>query len=73
MTKLKLEVQVSVDGFIADQRGRTDWMVWNWGPRWNCDNALQQSPHRTPQFIGLHFAKAQMSDSCMTVNIESIL
>jgi dihydrofolate reductase len=42
MRKIKLEVQVSVDGFMADQQGKTDWMVWNWGPEWTWDNELQQ-------------------------------
>lgn len=30
MRKLKLQVQMSVDGFIAGQNGEMDWMVWNW-------------------------------------------
>lgn len=30
MRKLKLQVQISVDGFIAGQNGEMDWMVWNW-------------------------------------------
>jgi len=42
MRKVKAEVQVSVDGFMADERGRTDWMVWNWGPDWTWDAALRQ-------------------------------
>jgi dihydrofolate reductase len=40
--KLKLEVQISVDGFIASSNGTTDWMVWNWGPDWNWDKGLQE-------------------------------
>ena len=42
MRKLKLQVQISVDGFIADINGKTDWMVWNWGPKWNWDDELQK-------------------------------
>jgi dihydrofolate reductase len=30
MRKLKLQVQISIDGFIAGQNGEMDWMVWNW-------------------------------------------
>ena len=28
--KLKLQVQVSLDGFIAGAKGEMDWMTWNW-------------------------------------------
>lgn len=42
MRKLKLEVQTSVDGFIADTEGRTNWAVWNWTDNWNWDNELRQ-------------------------------
>ena len=28
--KLKLQVQISVDGFIAGPNGEMDWMNWNW-------------------------------------------
>jgi hypothetical protein len=31
MRKLKLEMQVSLDGFALDAEGKTDWMLWNWG------------------------------------------
>lgn len=30
MRKLKLQVQISIDGFIAGPNGEMDWMVWNW-------------------------------------------
>ncbi len=30
MRKLKLQVQVSLDGCIAGPKGEMDWMVWNW-------------------------------------------
>ncbi|GET26005.1 hypothetical protein [Prolixibacter sp. NT017] len=32
MRKLILEMQMSVDGFVAEVDGNTDWMLWNWGP-----------------------------------------
>ncbi len=31
MRKLKLQVQISVDGYVAGPDGDMDWMVWNWG------------------------------------------
>ena len=30
MRKLKLQVQMSVDGFIAGPNGELDWVVWDW-------------------------------------------
>ncbi len=36
MRKLKLQVQVSVDGYIAGPNGEMDFMTWNW------DDALKQ-------------------------------
>jgi dihydrofolate reductase len=28
--KLKLQVQMSIDGFVAGPNGEMDWMTWNW-------------------------------------------
>lgn len=42
MRTLKLEMQVSADGFAADTQGGTDWMVWNWAPQWRWDEPLRQ-------------------------------
>lgn len=41
MSKLILETQTSIDGYIADENGGTDWMIWNWGANWNWDKGLQ--------------------------------
>lgn len=30
MRKLKLQMQLSVDGFIAGPAGEMDWMIWDW-------------------------------------------
>jgi dihydrofolate reductase len=40
--KLKLEMQVSLDGFALDVDGKTDWMLWNWGEDWTWDEALRR-------------------------------
>ncbi len=36
MRKLKLQVQISIDGFIAGPKGEMDWMAWDW------DDALKE-------------------------------
>jgi len=36
MRKLKLQIQMSLDGFIAGPGGEMDWMVWHW------DDALKR-------------------------------
>lgn len=41
MAKLILEMQTSLDGFMAGPAGQTDWMVWNWGPDWTWGKGLQ--------------------------------
>lgn len=30
MRKLKLQVVITIDGYIAVPDGEMDWMVWNW-------------------------------------------
>ena len=30
MRKLKLQVQMTVDGFVGGPNGELDWMQWNW-------------------------------------------
>ena len=41
MRKLKLQIQLSVDGFIADINGNTNWAIWNWSEHWTWDSQLQ--------------------------------
>lgn len=31
MRKVKLQMQMSVNGFVAGPNGELDWMTWNWG------------------------------------------
>ena len=40
MRKLKLQVQISVDGFIAGPHGEMDWMTFDW------DEAISQYVER---------------------------
>ncbi|MGB5384248.1 MAG: dihydrofolate reductase family protein [Lutimonas sp.] len=30
MGKLKLQIQLSIDGYISGPNGEMDWMIWNW-------------------------------------------
>lgn len=30
MRKLKLQMQISIDGYVAGPQGELDWMTWNW-------------------------------------------
>jgi len=41
MRKLKLEMQVSLDGFTADSHGDVSWMVWPWSADWAWDERLR--------------------------------
>ena len=36
-----LSCGMSIDGYLADSSGKTDWMVWNCGPTWSWDKELQ--------------------------------
>ncbi|RYY37721.1 MAG: dihydrofolate reductase [Sphingobacteriaceae bacterium] len=31
MRKLKLQIQISIDGYIGGPNGEMDWLEWNWG------------------------------------------
>ena len=62
MRKLILEVQMSVDGFIADVNGGTDWMIWNWGPEWNWDTKLQQYHTKLNKSVDCILLSRQMAE-----------
>lgn len=42
MRKLILQMQTSLDMFVATKNGDTSWMVWSWGDDWKWDKALRQ-------------------------------
>jgi riboflavin biosynthesis pyrimidine reductase len=44
MKKVKVEMQVSIDGFAAHRDGRSNWMRWSWGEEWTWDDALYGGP-----------------------------
>jgi hypothetical protein len=33
MRKLKLQVEISVDGYVATPNGELDWVIWNIDPK----------------------------------------
>ena len=35
MRKLKLQVQMTIDGYIAGPNGEMDWMIFNWDDELN--------------------------------------
>ena len=44
LRKLKLQVQISIDGYIAGPNGEMDWMVWNWDDKLkNCVFEITES------------------------------
>jgi dihydrofolate reductase len=62
MKKLILEVQMSIDGFIAEVNGNTDWMLWNWGPDWQWDNELQKYHTDLTKSVDCIFLSRQMAE-----------
>jgi dihydrofolate reductase len=42
MRKLKLEMQVSIDGFTSAANGDPSWMLWCWSENWPWDEALRR-------------------------------
>jgi dihydrofolate reductase len=41
MRKLLLQMQMSIDGYVADRDGGMDWMVWSYGDDWIWDTKLR--------------------------------
>lgn len=62
MRKLILEVQLSVDGFLADTNGKTDWMLWNWGHEWTWDKNLQDYHTTLTQSVDCILLSRQMAE-----------
>lgn len=72
MRKLKLLVQTSIDGFIADKNGKTDWMVWNWGEIWNWDGGLRKYFTELTNSIDSILLSRQMAEEGFVAHWERI-
>jgi dihydrofolate reductase len=73
MRKLKLEVQLSVDGFIADTSGNTDWMIWNWGPNWTWDKELQQYHTELTKSVDTILISRQMAEEGFNAHWKQVI
>jgi len=62
MRRLILEVQMSIDGFIAEVNGNTDWMLWNWGPDWKWDYELRQYHTNLTKSVDCILLSRQMAE-----------
>jgi dihydrofolate reductase len=55
--KLKLQVQISVDGCIAGPNGEMDWLVWNW------DDKLKKYVDKLTEPVDTILMGRKMTDS----------
>ncbi len=56
MRKLKLQVQLSLDGFVGGTKGELDWMTWNW------DDSLKNKVDQLTDSIDTILLGRKMSD-----------
>jgi len=68
MAKLILEMQTSLDGFMAGPQGQTDWMVWNWGPEWTWDKTLQDFHTNLTRLASHILISRQMAEEGFTAH-----
>jgi len=61
MSKLILEIQMSIDGYIADENMRSDWMIWNWGADWTWDKKLRDYHSNLNKSAGTILISSQMA------------
>lgn len=60
MRKLKLQMQISVDGYVGGPDGAMDWMVWNW------DSALKDYVTELTDSVDTILMGRKMTDGFMT-------
>jgi len=72
MGKLILEIQTSLDGFIASTDGNTNWMLWNWGPEWNWDNELRQYHNALTLSVDCILISKQMAEEGFIAHWQSV-
>jgi dihydrofolate reductase len=60
MRKLKLQVQVSADGFVGGPHGELDWMTWNW------DDALKKYVNDLTEPVDTILLGKNMTDGFVT-------
>ena len=58
--KLVLQMQISVDGFVASDRPDLDWTVWDWGPDCPWDAALQSDFNATFNEVDMILLSSKM-------------
>jgi dihydrofolate reductase len=63
MRKLKLEMQVSLDGFTAGPNGDVSWMLWPWSEReWPWDEALRQHHNQLTASVDCIIISGRMAE-----------
>ncbi|MBI1768112.1 MAG: dihydrofolate reductase family protein [Bacteroidetes bacterium] len=72
MRKLILEIQTSVDGFIADTNGSTEWMVWNWGAEWTWDEELRNYHTQLTKQVDCILLSRQMAEEGFNVHWQKV-
>lgn len=60
MRKLKLQVQLSVDGHVAGPNGEMDWMVWDW------DEELKKYVARLTESVDMILLGRKMTEGFMS-------
>jgi dihydrofolate reductase len=60
MKKLKLQMQISIDGYISPYNNQ-DWLVWAWGKEWTWDESLREYFIRLTKSISCVLLSSKMA------------